>query len=91
MMIGDNEILALFNSPTRVLKAERVLRKAGLPCRLIPAPREVAEGCALALRFAGPEQASVMAELSAQDLLPKRMYRKVKGSFEQVPVVGSGA
>lgn len=89
MMISDGDILALFNSPTRVLKAEKALRKAGLACRLIPAPREVAEGCALALRFSLSEQAAILAELGRQDLQPRRMYRKAEGMFEQIPV-GSG-
>lgn len=85
-MISNEEILALFNAPTRVLQAERVLRKAGIACRLIPAPREVAEGCALALRFAAGEQDAVMAELLRQAVLPKRMYRKDREGFVPLPV-----
>lgn len=87
-MIKDEDILALFNSPTRVLKAERALRKAGIACRLIPAPRDVAEGCALALRFSAKDQASIMAELLRQNLPPRRMYRKAQGCYEPIPVEG---
>jgi hypothetical protein len=78
-MISENEQLALFNSPTRVMKAEKALRQAGLACRLIPSPREVAEGCAMALRFASADQGSIFRELAARDLLPRRLYGKEKG------------
>lgn len=85
-MINDDELIALFNAPTRVLKAEKVLRKAGLPCRLIPAPREVAEGCALALRFNVSEQDAILAELHRQALQPRRTYRKQDGYFHLLPL-----
>lgn len=85
-MISDDEFIALFNSPTRVLKAEKVLRKSGIPCRLIPAPRDVAEGCALALCFASEERLCILSELGRQDLLPRRMYHKYAGLFKSIPV-----
>ena len=88
-MINDDEFIALFNSPTRVLKAEKALRKAGIACRLIPAPREVAEGCALALRFVAEEQTSVLSELGRQELLPRRMYKKNAGLLKSIPVISS--
>lgn len=85
-MIADDERIALFNSPTRVMKAERQLRKAGLPCRMIPAPREVAEGCALALRFAIADQESIFHALSAADLMPRRLYGKRQGVLVALPL-----
>lgn len=85
-MIKEDELIALFNAPTRVLKAERVLRKAGFSCRLIPAPREVAEGCALALRFGLSEQDAIFAELHRQALPPRRTYRKQGGRFHLIPL-----
>jgi hypothetical protein len=78
-MISEGEQIALFNAPTRVLKAERVLRQAGLACRLIPAPREVAEGCALALRFAAADREAIFRELAGQGLLPRRLFGKQQG------------
>jgi hypothetical protein len=77
-MIFGKEQIALFNSPTRVMKAEKALREAKLACRLIPAPREVAEGCAMALRFAVADQAAVLGELARKNLLPPRLYGKEK-------------
>jgi hypothetical protein len=80
-MIADNERIALFNSPTRVMKAERLLRKTDIPCRMIPAPREVAEGCALALRFTIADQKIIFSALGAADLLPRRLYGKQQGKL----------
>jgi len=85
-MINEDDFIALFNSPTRVLKAEKALRKAGVACRLIPAPRDVAEGCALALRFAAEEQVPILEELGRQNLLPRRMYQKHAGLFKAILV-----
>ena len=78
-MIADGDRIALFNSPTRVMKAEKLLRKAGLVCQLIPGPRQVAEGCALALRFAATEQTAIFNELGAANLTPRRLYGKHQG------------
>jgi len=64
-MIADGDLIALFNSPTKVMKAEKLLRQGGFSCRLIPAPRQVAEGCALALRFTATEQTAVFKGLTA--------------------------
>lgn len=78
-MLADGDRIALFNSPTRVMKAEKLLRQAGLACRLIPAPRQVAEGCALALRFAATDQPAIFKELAAADLTPRRLYVNKQG------------
>jgi hypothetical protein len=78
-MIADGDRIALFNSPTRVMKAEKLLRRAGLPCRLIPAPRQVAEGCALGLRFSVSDQPAIFKELAAANLAPKRLYVNKQG------------
>jgi hypothetical protein len=78
-MIADGDLIALFNSPTKVMKAEKLLRKAGLACRLIPAPRQVAEGCALALRFAASEKTVIFKELAVSNLTPRRLYGKQQG------------
>lgn len=78
-MLADGDRIALFNSPTRVMKAEKLLRCAGLPCRLIPAPRQVAEGCALALRFSANDQPAIFKELAAVNLPPRRLYVNKQG------------
>ncbi|APG28044.1 hypothetical protein A7E78_09470 [Syntrophotalea acetylenivorans] len=78
-MIADGDCIALFNSPTRVMKAEKHLRRAGLLCRLIPAPRQVADGCALALRFSASDQPAILKELAVANLSPRRLYVKQQG------------
>jgi hypothetical protein len=40
----------LFRSTTHVMRAEKALQKAGVPCRLIPVPRQLSSQCGVCLR-----------------------------------------
>lgn len=46
-----------FFASHHAMRAERVLRAAGLEVRLIPGPRELSPSCGVALRFACERQA----------------------------------
>lgn len=85
-MISEEEQIALFNSPIRVMKAEKALREAGMACRLIPAPREVAEGCAMALRFRIADHEAIFKELTRLKLMPRRLYGKARGKYYSIPL-----
>lgn len=74
-MVQDGQYLAVFNSTHRVLKAEGLLKAAGLPILLIPAPRTVQADCGLAIRFNPEEQNAVLALLTREDLLPAFLCR----------------
>ncbi len=41
----------LFHTSSEVFRAEKVLKQAGLPCKLIPTPREFSSDCGMAIRF----------------------------------------
>jgi hypothetical protein len=69
-MVNEGQYLAVFNSTHRVLKAEDLLKKKGLPIMLIPAPRAVQADCGLAIRFDENQLATVMNLLTAAQLLP---------------------
>lgn len=43
--------VALFTSVSHALMAEKILKKAGIPCRLIPVPRHISSDCGVCLRF----------------------------------------
>ena len=43
--------VVLFDSTQRAIQAERVLKAAGLPVKLIPVPRQVSSDCGVCLRF----------------------------------------
>lgn len=41
----------LFHNTTAAFRAEKVLREAGLECRLVPVPREFSSDCGVSARF----------------------------------------
>jgi len=59
IMTDDREDLAggepfgvvLFDSTSAVLAAERLLKKAGVPFKIIPVPRHLSSDCGVCLRF----------------------------------------
>lgn len=47
----DEYGVIIFHTTSAAFRAEKVLQKAGLECRLIPTPREFSSDCGLAARF----------------------------------------
>lgn len=78
-MIQEGHLLAVFNSAHRVMKAEDILKKLGLPVLLIPAPRALATDCGLALRFGDESNDAIMEALASQKILPAFVCRRVSG------------
>lgn len=89
-MIPENDIIALFKAPAVAMKAERLLRKAALDCRLIPAPREVAAGCSMALRCPAAQLSTMIRELNRLQLTPRAMYRKSASGYQPVTPSAEG-
>lgn len=84
-MIQEGHLLAVFNSAHRVMKAEDLIKRLGLPILLIPAPRALSTDCGLALRFSDNEHDSIMQALSKENLLPAFVCRRVSGgNYETV-------
>lgn len=75
-MIQNGQLLAVFNSAHRVMKAEDILKKAGLAILLIPAPRALSTDCGLAIRYSSDLYDSVFIALRSANLLPASIYRK---------------
>jgi len=75
-VVRDKDLVAIFNSIHRVLKAEKLLKEAGAEFLLIPVPRQLSSDCGLALRIAPEHRRDVFAVLAANDLEPAELYRK---------------
>ncbi len=43
--------VVLFNSVQHALRAEKLLKAADIPCKLIPVPRHLGSDCGVCLRF----------------------------------------
>jgi len=53
----------LFKSVSYVLKAEKILKKEGLPHKLIPVPKNISSDCGICLRFEPAIQNKIEAAL----------------------------
>lgn len=56
--------VVLFHTNSAALRAEKVLKRAGLAVKLVPTPREFSSDCGIALQFAWAECARVQALLA---------------------------
>lgn len=76
----------IFRGTHQVLSAEKALKHAGIPIRLIPVPRRLTSDCGLAVRI--PERALALAleTLGAIPLLPASVHRQLGGGeYQEVP------
>lgn len=80
-MVQDGQLLAVFNSAHRVMKAENVLKKLGIAILLIPAPRALSTDCGLAIRFTTDQYDNVLQGLHGENLLPAIIYRKMSDAL----------
>ncbi len=58
----------LFPSVSHALRAESLVGKAGIACKLIPTPRQLSSDCGTALRFSWDDRERVLAVLEAAGL-----------------------
>ncbi|MCX5805274.1 MAG: DUF3343 domain-containing protein [Proteobacteria bacterium] len=61
MKADQHYCVALFDSVSHVMKAEKILKGAGIPHKLIPVPRSISSDCGVCLRFL-PEQKEAVIE-----------------------------
>ena len=80
-MIQNGQLLAVFNSAHRVMKAENILKTCGLPILLIPAPRALSTDCGLAIRYDSDLDDIVLQALTSENMLPTVIYRKESDSI----------
>ncbi|RQW83591.1 MAG: DUF3343 domain-containing protein [Geobacter sp.] len=80
-MVREGDLVAIFNSIHRVMKAEKVLKERRLDILLIPVPRSLASDCGLAIRYAESDHQPISAVLAEGDLLPEQLFRFSNGEF----------
>jgi len=85
-MVRENELVAIFHSVHRVMKAEKLLKQDGAEILLIPAPRQLTSDCGLAIRFAAPQADRVLGLLRREGLLPAELYRREGKDFHLLPL-----
>ena len=63
---NPNYNVAIFNSTSEVLLAEKLMKKAGIPYKLIPVPRHLSSDCGICLRFFPQHEKQVKEALSGK-------------------------
>lgn len=64
------EMILIFRGTHQVLSAEKRLKKAGVPMRLIPVPKWLSSDCGLAIRIHVGDRGRARAVLSAAKIHP---------------------
>lgn len=44
-------LVALFETVSYVMKAEKILKEAGVPYKIVPVPRSISSDCGVCIRF----------------------------------------
>lgn len=83
-MVQNGQLLAVFNSAHRVMKAESILKECGFSILLIPAPRALSTDCGLAIRYNPELQDSILETLTLKKLQPLFIYRKNSDSHYEM-------
>lgn len=81
------EIILIFRGTHQVLSAEKHLRRADVPMRLIPVPRSLTSDCGLAICLPNAGKGRARDVLSDAGLLPYSVHiLRAEGGYEQVPL-----
>ena len=80
------EVILIFRGTHQVMSAEKNLKKAGVPMRLIPVPRRLNSDCGLAIRISHPDRNRARKVLSKAKILPRSVHILLDiGGYEEVP------
>ena len=78
---SSRDLLLVFGTVQRVMRAERAAREAGLDVDAVPAPRSVSSECGVVLE-ARAEEAGALSEVLARiELGPQTVYRRRDGAW----------
>ncbi|HMB15026.1 MAG TPA: DUF3343 domain-containing protein [Pelovirga sp.] len=83
-MVKEADCVAVFHSVHRVLKAEKILKEAGIAFALIPAPRQLSADCGLALCFAPLERAGISEILEGAGVAIAELWVLETGKYRQI-------
>ena len=83
-MVNTGELVAIFHSIHRVMKAEKVLKAARADILLIPVPRQLSSDCGLAIRFSPAERERVWRTLAGEELLPAELYLREEADYRRI-------
>ncbi len=81
MTTTSRDLLLVFGSVQRVMRAERAARDRGLDVDAAPAPRSVSSECGVVLEARSDDSAALIDILDTLKLAPKAVYRNQGGTW----------
>ena len=75
------DLLIVFGSVQRVMRAERAAREGGLDVDAAPAPRSVSSECGVVLEARSSDSGALTDILDTLELVPKAVYRNQSGTW----------
>jgi hypothetical protein len=82
--MDEQNLIVILQSIHHVLRAEKVLKKAGTSFDLIPVPREISSDCGMAVAVNLRDKTSVCENLSRAQISIEALYRRTGESFEEI-------
>ena len=80
------EIVLIFRGTHQVMSAEKNLKRAGVPMRLIPVPRRLSSDCGLAIRIFLPYRDRAREVLTRSGVIPRSVHILREGDmYEEEP------
>ncbi len=79
----DRDGVLIFHSIHKVMRAEKVLRAAGLDVRLMPVPRQLSSDCGLSIVFRSAEREAVEAALRSAGCPYEELYLWADGTYRR--------
>ena len=70
----ERDGVLIFHSIHRVMRAEKILKSAGVDVRLVPVPRQLSSDCGLALVFPLSQRSAVQEELEGAGCLFEEVH-----------------
>ena len=70
-------LYVIFKSMTYVLSAERIARKNGISCRMIPIPRNISTDCGMCISIKSEDKDILLSTLEEKGLVPERVEEHI--------------
>ncbi len=83
-MVENGDIVAIFHSIHRVMKAEKVLKHEQLRVKVIPVPRQLSADCGMAVTFDEELLPLVKATLGLAGLTMAEVWQLESGEFRRL-------
>jgi hypothetical protein len=63
---SEKHFVVLFRSVSHAMKAEKLLKKSGVPHKLIPVPKNISSDCGICIRFGEGETENIRKFLDGE-------------------------